>query len=492
MPTPSKYQYNSGMEFATLRHQHPRFSYDSYQATVTPEGLAITHFFTLEPKIEFQAQVVIESVTAAQWKAVPAVVREQWLFHLGLAELPSYWKAAASPQIVIQAGWLNQAQLAWWNKLLIKGMGEYFYQNQIDFTTPDFVKWVVETKPEPTPQERDWTKAKQGKPMSDSQYLVPIGGGKDSALTACLLSQHQRRFDAFLLNPTPAMTQVTQLAQPAKTFIARRTIDPQLLELNNQGYLNGHVPFSAYLACLASLIKVIARQQSVVISNEHSSNEGNIEFLGQEINHQYSKSFAFEQDFVQYLVTNQLVPPTEQSSYFSLLRPWYELQISQRFAKCDQFEQYATAFRSCNRGQKTNSWCGECSKCLFTFTSLYPFIKQEQLVKIFGQDLFANPLLIDLALALMGKTETKPFECVGTHEESIAAFYLSVTKARSKTTNQAIDNASTLPPLLQLVWNRALRHEENLAKRTQQVLAHWNKNHQLPGSLVNILKTAKK
>lgn len=464
------------MTFTSLRQQYPQFVYDSFDSKITADGLKITHHFIAEPDIEFHPTVTIQGVTAKQWTAIPPELRETWVFHLGLAEIPSYWKATASPEIVIKAGYLNPDQIAWWQDLLIKGMGEYFYINQIDFTSENFVSWTVTAPKQTLTGELNY-------PPTKPEYLIPIGGGKDSTLSLCLLNQQQIDYDTFLLNPTPAMEQISALSQPRQNRIARRIIDPTLLELNQKGYLNGHVPFSAYLGFLSRFTALIFGNETVAISNERSSNEGNVVFHDTLVNHQYSKTYEFELGFDQYLKKNHLISPTQSSpAYFSLLRPLYELQISRLFLNCPVFDKYATFFRSCNRGQKTNTWCGECSKCLFAFITFYPFLTTEKITQIFGQNLFDNESLLDEALALLGKSATKPFDCVGTHEESTAAFYLAVKKHQADKTK--------LPTLLQLVWDQVLSKQDHLDERATAILQGWNQDHQLPGRMKTLLQDA--
>ncbi len=486
------------MTFNELRARHPRFIYRSFQSQLTNQGLELSYQFELEPNIVFQPQVVIEGVQEADWLKLDKNLREQWVFQLGLAEIPSYWKAAASPEIVIEAGHLDQAGLEWWQQLLIEGMGEYFFVNQIDFTQEDLVKWSVTAPAAPLNSAAPQAQTQpQSLPTAETTsslkpYLVPLGGGKDSSLTVSLFHQHHP-FGVFLLNPTPAMTEIAHLAEPIEIITAQRTIDPNLLALNQAGYLNGHVPFSAYLGLLSRLVGEIFNYQSIVISNERSSNEGNVQFLGSEINHQWSKTYEFEQAFEKYLhqaglvktVTSQVTPDqAAPPAYFSLLRPLYELQISRLLANSPLFNQIAPVFRSCNRGQKTNSWCGQCPKCLFTFISLYPFLPDEIVISIFGENLLEKTSLFDEALALLGKTETKPFECVGTREESLAAFYLCWQKFHQ--TN--LINSTSAPALLNQVWEQVLSQEENLADRSQAILQAWNDEHQVPAELTKLLK----
>ncbi|MDR2190770.1 MAG: hypothetical protein LBP53_06425 [Candidatus Peribacteria bacterium] len=80
----------------------------------------------------------------------------------------------------------------------------------------------------------------------------------------------------------------------------------------------------------------------IVLSNEKSANHGNLLLDGVEINHQWSKSEAFEQAFQTYIHTNI----AKNLTYYSILRPRYEIRIVQEFCK---YPQYFHAFSSCNR-----------------------------------------------------------------------------------------------------------------------------------------------
>jgi len=109
----------------------------------------------------------------------------------------------------------------------------------------------------------------------------------------------------------------------------RRTIDPKLFELNNDGALNGHVPISAILAFLGVTSAILRGKQNVILSNENSANEPTLEFNGVPVNHQYSKSLEFETDFQSYVHTHI----SSDVNYFSFLRPLSELKIAELFCK---------------------------------------------------------------------------------------------------------------------------------------------------------------
>jgi UDP-N-acetyl-alpha-D-muramoyl-L-alanyl-L-glutamate epimerase len=218
----------------------------------------------------------------------------------------------------------------------------------------------------------------------------------------------------FILNPREASLGTAGAAgfSEPEILTMQRTIDPALIKLNDQGYLNGHTPFSALLAFVTLLAARISGAGHIALSNESSASE--VTIPGSDVNHQYSKSFEFENDFRTYISTH--VCP--DINYFSFLRPLNELQIAQIFSA---FPQHFDTFKSCNAGSKTNSWCGKCPKCLFVRIILAPFIKEERLIAIFGNEILNDPELIPILNELTGMTDEKPFECVGTIDEVNAA-----------------------------------------------------------------------
>jgi hypothetical protein len=156
---------------------------------------------------------------------------------------------------------------------------------------------------------------------------------------------------------------------------------------------------------------------AVAMSNEHSASAANLALDGVEINHQYSKSFEFEQDFARYV--ESFISPS--INYFSLLRPLSEIEIARRFAK---FPEYFDIFRSCNtafrqaREERGRHWCCNCPKCRFVFLALSPFVAKADLIEIFGGNLLDDGTQGDGFAELCGLRANKPFECVGEISES--------------------------------------------------------------------------
>ena len=442
-----------------LRRRYPVFRYESFEIEKTPARLVARFRFSAPPGIAFAPEVSFESA-AEDWNSVPGKFLDNIIFHLGLIELFSYWKAAASPAIEIHAGGLNGEQIAWWEDLLMHGMGEFFFRNDIDFTPKDFVKIVsmgtggANAYPHPLPK----------------RSLLTIGGGRDSALAAGLLRNSGQAFACMMLNPSAAALKIAAQAAPSAPVIIRRSIRPELLDLNKRGFLNGHTPFSAYLAFLGAACLPLYGYSNVIVANERSSDEGNVFYRGQDINHQYSKSFRFETLFDEYLKKYLVV----SGSYFSFVRPLYELQIGKLFSN---FSEFFDLFKSCNRN-RSESWCGRCPKCLSVFLTMYPFVSRDRLTKLFGGDLFQREDLIPILRELAG-LEMKPFECVGTTREIAAALSLAISRIKAA--------GEPLPPLLRYAAENVPGAADSGA--AADILASWGP-HQMPAEFESILTKA--
>jgi hypothetical protein len=408
-----------------LREQHPTIFYKSCDVSADPKGLRLHYHFTISPQLEFTPQILIPLEDPKHAETVSrAPVVQRLAFLIGMVELLSYWKLCCPPKIEVEAGYLSDDELPFWEGLLRRGLGEFFYLNHIP-PTIDFSICSSGTK---VSNLSDDSALPAQKPDS---YLVLVGGGKDSIVTLELLGRSLTdlgsRVGSFSVNPIPASLEAIRTAHYPAPLIAERTIDPRLIELNSQGYLNGHTPFSALLAFISTLTAYLNGYHCVLASNEASASEGNTEFHGVEINHQYSKSFEFEKLFREYI--SKLDLPVE---YVSFLRPLNELQICALFS---DMPSYHKIFRSCNREQTQaarsrlshpissanqpirHGWCADCPKCVFTFLCLRTFLSQQHIHDIFGTDPSLQPNFSTLVAALAGFSEHKPFECVGTYEE---------------------------------------------------------------------------
>lgn len=458
------------MSVEQLRLKHPRLVYKSYDIVSHDGTVTITHKFLLEPDIEFHPTVTIPYAGVLDGDAL-----RQYAFHLGLVEAISYWKAACPKEFIVEAGILSGEQIRFWYDLFIHGLGEFFYRNNIDFTQKDFLKISSSAPSANQSGSKESLVRVPGQFDSDNvgSDLVLVGGGKDSAVTLGMLATSDRTIQTMIVNPTEAALSNVRSAGMDAPIIVTRTIDQTLLELNNQGYLNGHTPFSAYLAFLGVTVGYLYGNEHIVVSNERSANEGNVVYRGMEVNHQYSKSFRFEELFRTYAATYLDGAP----SYFSSLRPLNDIQIGMMFAHMPNFFR---SFRSCNVGSKSNVWCGACAKCAFTYLTLFPFVPYSDMMEIFGRDYLTDPVILKFVEELVGLTPVKPFECVGTRDESKLAVVLSVEKYMSQ--HKEIPEG-----LLKIKSDLGVTDVDRIRLQSE-VIENWGDTYNLPPEYLAILR----
>ncbi len=394
-------------KYNRFRLEYPYISFENYYYNVEENEIDILFSFNLAGKYFFKpsARLLLPPRYIQQReKGLTEGHLQNLVFHIGMIELISYWKTACPKEIRIIPHKLLPAQVDWWKALYYNGMGEFFHVNGIKPDYKDFVDIIV-------------TGEKELKPFSFETVpgkMVPVGGGKDSAVTLQLLKDEGYEIIPFAINPRPAIERTIEAAglNDGQDVIVERKLDPLMLEMNEKGFLNGHTPFSALLAFYALLGSYVSGRADIALSNESSANEPTIPGTG--INHQYSKSYHFEKTFRHYISENI----SSTFNYHSFLRPLNELQIGKIFSG---MKKYHGLFRSCNAGSKEDKWCGACSKCLFTWVILAPFLDDAELEKIFGKDMASDGELAPLLDQLTGHAEEKPFECVGTIDEVNAA-----------------------------------------------------------------------
>ena len=392
------------VQYQMLRNKHKVFIYEGYLSALTSDGLRIEFLFSIDGLTQFRPVTLFEygkykEKFIQQYNENKELV-DLLIFNMGLIELISYWKSSCAPIIRVPHHLLSEEQVVWWKKLYFNGLGEFFYRNGIKATQNDFVDIM---------SEGSHQEIRTARHMDDG-FLVPVGGGKDSAVTLELLKNQNIPITPLIINPRGASKETLAAAGLDKDELMTisRTIDGELLRLNSLGYLNGHTPFSAMLAFYSLMASLLSGARNIALSNESSANEATIP--GTHINHQYSKSFAFEQDFREY--SARFISPS--FNYFSFLRPLNELQIVSIFSK---LEHYHPVFKSCNVGSKTDEWCGKCPKCLFAHIMISAFKGIAYANKTLGANMLEDVKMTEAFDELCGLSANKPFECVGTIEE---------------------------------------------------------------------------
>ena len=320
----------------------------------------------------------------------------------------SYYKLRAPHFLHADELHLNESERAFVLDVYENGLGEFFARNRLE----RFGRLTLTAQ-----QERRTPVA----PALRHRILVPIGGGKDSLVSVSLLEGAGVDFTPFAVNPRgPILTSIERIGR--EPLFVTRTLDPEMIRLSGEpGYYTGHVPSTAINSMIAALTALLFGYDRIALSNERSASEGNIEWDGRTVNHQYSKSLAFEDR-----IAKVLAAATDGAlTYFSLLRPYSEARIAHLFARTTRYDD---VFSSCNRNFRYNGhdgplWCGECPKCHFVFLILAPEMDKQRLLGIFGGNLLANRANEASFRTLTGLAGQKPWECVGEILEAAASLH---------------------------------------------------------------------
>jgi UDP-N-acetyl-alpha-D-muramoyl-L-alanyl-L-glutamate epimerase len=391
---------------------YSRFIFDSYSLDTATRQIKLSYSF--DDSLHFTETITLPKDAPLERADSPDVQRA--LFGLHLAGGASYFKAYCPPTIEVKSGKLNADQAAFWNEFYTKGLGEFFYQNKIDyhglinFPIHDDAPEAIEQTELPDPKKS----------------LVPFGGGKDSQVTVELLKKRGIDTTLFRMKGHHFITELAEL-NGLPLLEVDRALDAQLFELNKQGALNGHIPITGYVTFLTLAVTLLYGFDSLFFSNERSSDYGNVEYLGMEVNHQWSKSNEAELLMTKYIESFV----TRQARYLNALRPLSELAVAKLFVREPKYFGHVT---SCNQNWLWNKldenpdqprWCGECDKCAFVFALFAAYLPMDKVAEIFGKNVFDDEARLPQYRQLWGSEDFKPFQCVGTPEETKAALYLA-------------------------------------------------------------------
>lgn len=354
---------------------------------------------------------LVETLTFP-WQPWPADASRQAAFLSALELLHliagiSYYKAGLATTIAVGDDRLDPALSGFLNELYTRGLGEFAYVNQLDLSGLSLFQ--ANTNAAPRSVDLDLPE----------RALVAMGGGKDSLVCLELLRGAGIEVQPVCVGGAALIGDTVRAAGLPLIRIGRR-LAPQLADLNEQGAWNGHVPVTAINSAVIVCAALLYGYRYVVFANESSADEATLTTAqGLEVNHQYSKSLAFERAFAA-LIHRRVSPSLD---YFSLLRPFGEAAIARRFAALDR---YHGVFSSCNRNFHLDGarikgrWCARCPKCRFTALALAPFLAPADLKAIQGGDLLDDKEQLGGFRQLCGLGQDKPFECVGSVAESRA------------------------------------------------------------------------
>ncbi len=414
------------------------FTFDTF--SFDPETYVGRFYYSFDKWLEAFEEVI---EFGAPWfeknlEGVTLPVLNNFLFQVHLALGISYYKLFPTVNLEVRSGYLEDDQLEFWEKFYKNGLWEFFITNEID--PEGLVKFKnagATVDMENMQMNRNYLLS--SKNFVNKKSLLLWWGGKDSIVSNSILDLHwwsewiNTDVDLFVFWKKDSIKQKTADISWKKIFFVKRHISNKIFTLNKEGYFNWHVPITWIIAFIAAFSSYLYGYSNIILSNERSSSEANTEWKWMNINHQYSKSFEFELDVHKYL--QRYV--SQGILYFSLLRWMYEYKIAELFSTQDQ---YFTTFSSCNKNFRIHKdtniwnqslWCWECEKCVFVFLLLSGPLWLEKVIEIFWKNVLDDESLSQILLQIIGKWDHKPFECVGTYEESLYAAKMLILKEKN-------------------------------------------------------------
>lgn len=365
--------------------------------------------YSLDAKLKFTETIKWDVKTVHYNK----VALDKALFALWVMAGVSYYKTYAPKEIVINKGELDAQQKKFFDSIYLNGLAQFFYTNQLEWKNRiNFPALKQHTNPVEV--------------TNGEGSLVALGGGKDSIVAAELMNKLQQDYSCWVVNHVERFGTLSQtIGQPL--LAVTRQLDPELLKLNEADAYNGHIPITAIINFISVVLAILTGKKSLVWANESSADEGNTIWQGLEVNHQYSKSSAFEAEITNYIQTYI----AKDLEFYSILRPLSELRIAEIF--CNNYiDKYHGLFSSCNLANfkqgntRQMTWCGQCPKCAFVYAIFSPFLPKAKLMELFGgKDLFADEALRGTFEQMLGIDGHKPLECVGEVAEVRTALQMS-------------------------------------------------------------------
>lgn len=349
----------------------------------------------------------------------PTLNRALRALHVALSI--SYYKIFIPP--VIRHPYKMEADEAlFWNDVFHNGLGEFLYVNKLSkdrlahFSAQDGTDY-------PTTETISLKE----------KALLGIGGGKDSVVAGELLKKLQIDTAGFVMATGEQLGQAKAVADVMQVPLhaIKRTLDPNLMNLQTEpGAYRGHVPISLIFGLVGTVVALTQQASYVIVANESSASTPTTTWQGEAVNHQWSKSYGFEQSLQQYIHKNI----TPELTYFSAIRPLSSVAVAKKFA---QFPHYFEVFTSdnyvfrINPAERPNTrWSMESPKTLSSYILLAPWLTDQEMLGTFGNNYLNQPQLESLFLELTGIQGHPPLDCVGTVEELVLSLNLLAQQKR--------------------------------------------------------------
>lgn len=334
----------------------------------------------------------------------------------------SYYKIFVSPAI-IHPYEMSESEAAFWNNVWQGGLGEFLFVNHLSSDR------LAKFKAQPGKLIKD----SFGQAQPNGKVVMGIGGGKDSIVAGELLKSLGMEVNGFVMATGEQLGQTQKVATTmgVPLHVVERTLDPKLLEVQQHpDAFKGHIPISLIFGLVGTVLALSTNATSVVVANEASASIPRITWEDRPVNHQWSKSFGFEQQ-LQQLVHDEI---SGSISYFSAIRPLTSIAVAKVFAKLSQYYEVFTSdnfiFRIDPAKRPNARWSLESPKSLSSFILLAPWVSEQDMLRIFGRNFLDEASLETLFGESVGHQGHPPLDCVGTVDELVLSLNLAFNQGK--------------------------------------------------------------
>ncbi len=243
--------------FDELRKEYSDFKFTRYEKSYEDGVLKVIYHYEITGLESFETKWNFKVGDRKAADVIDDAILDRFIFSLGMAEAISYYKCTCPKTILVECSALDEWQVRWWRKLFYYGLGEFLYVNGIEVSEEDLVE-IRARKDEAVKVLKD--------EAAYDGILVPVGGGKDSVVS--LETLKGERIIPYLLNPLEASKKCVEVCDHCEEPIeAKRVLDKKIIEMNQKGYLNGHIPFSAVLAFSTVITAYLNGMKYIALSN---------------------------------------------------------------------------------------------------------------------------------------------------------------------------------------------------------------------------------
>ena len=374
-------------------------------------------------QLRFQFTIWYEDVDLVELARVHGdALLDRLAFHVALFQINAV--ASLRPDVLELGAYAlhaNPRVVALWQTVFRKVWAQWRWEHDLpDYAGPRFVD-APALAPPPRPVSV---------PAGPVELLAFCGGGKDSLVALKLLERGGLPFatlgyaHSIYGAAAPQHALLDRLGAASAARSGRN--DSGCSTTSSTRRSRGCVPSSASSTLLAAetpasvfaaLPLALARgYRGLVVAHERSANAATSTWAatGEEVNHQWGKSWEAEQLLDHYVRTELLA----DVRYFSVLQPVHDEVIFELLARDAEL---APLTHSCN---VRKPWCGACAKCAYVWLQMAAHLPPAIVDATFGADLGERPDNDRWFRQLLGLAEHTPFECVGSPPEARLALAL--------------------------------------------------------------------